>query len=300
MANIGIIGWGVVGQAVGDGFRKSPENKIFWYDKYKKGPFTLRKLISESEFIFVCVPTPMFLDNSGIDLSVVNEVVGKIAPKIANTEKVLIIKSTVVPGTTNSYAKKYKNVRFAMNPEFLTEANAFWDFLHPDRTVIGVFSESVAASLSQLYQNLYGPNTKIFISDPSTVEMVKYMSNAFLATKVIFANEMYELCNALDIKYEEVKRMVVVDERIGETHLDVTTLRGFGGKCFPKDVVALLGFAKKKRKDLSILKSVWKKNLKVRKIRDWEEIEGAVNRKKGSRSKSDRTSRIRKGAKNNK
>jgi UDPglucose 6-dehydrogenase len=283
MAKIGIVGWGVVGQAVGKGF-ETKGHEIFWTAR-KEPPYTLDQVIEKSEFIFLCLPTPMFSDYSGIDLSVIDEVVGKVAPKIAGTDKILIIKSTVVPGTTTSYKKKYPKTLLAMNPEFLTEANALGDFLKPDRTVIGAFSQNVSARLSGLYQDLYGTNTKIFLTDPTTAEMVKYMSNAFLATKVIFANEMYDLCTALGIKYEEVKKMVAADKRIGDTHLDVTTIRGFGGKCFPKDMVALMGFAKDKKVPHELLKTVWAKNLKIRKVYDWEEIEGAVNNKSTTSNK---------------
>ena len=265
---------------MGEGFASKGLNKIFWWDKYKKGPHALARVISESEFIFVCVPTPMFSDNSGIDLSVVEEVVDTIAPKISGTDKILVIKSTVIPGTTASFKKKFPKANLAMNPEFLTEANAPWDFLHPDRTIIGALSQAVSERLVQLYRDLLGPQTKVFITDTTTAEMVKYMSNAFLATKVIFANEMYGLCTALGIKYEEVAKMVAADERIGQSHLSVTTMRGFGGKCFPKDTVALLGFAKKIKVDTSLLSAMWTKNLKIRKIRDWEEIDGAVNHKR--------------------
>lgn len=282
MVKIGIIGWGVVGRAVGQGFETKKENKVRWYSR-EDGPYTPEEVVEESEFLFVCVPTPMFSDHSGIDLSIVKEVVDFIAPKIKGMDKVLTIKSTVVPGTTASFEKKYPGVNFAMNPEFLTEANALGDFLKPDRTVIGAFSQSVSARLAGLYQDLYGPGSKIFLTDPTTAEMVKYMSNALLATKVIFANEMYDLCTALGIKYEEVKKMVAADARIGPTHLDVTTVRGFGGKCFPKDMVALIGFAKDKKVNASLLKTVWDKNLRIRKVRDWEEIKGAVNRQKKKR-----------------
>lgn len=278
MSKIGIVGWGVVGRAVGEGFAAKKGNKIFWYSR-TPGPRTPEEVVKKSEFLFVCVPTPMFADHSGIDLSVVRKTVDFIALKISGTDKVLTIKSTVIPGTTATFAKKYPRVNFAMNPEFLTEANAPWDFLHPDRTVIGAFSQRVAARLVSLYRDLYGANSKIFITDPTTAEMVKYMSNIFLATKVILANEMFDLCTALGIKYEEVVEMVAADPRIGASHINVTTVRGFGGKCFPKDTVALLGAAKKLGVDLSTVKAMWEKNLKIRKIRDWEEIRGAVKKK---------------------
>lgn len=280
MANLGFIGYGVVGRAAAEGFATKKTNKIFWWDKFREGPFTQEEVIKNSEYIFIGVPTPMFTDGSGIDLAIVDEVVDTIAPQIANTEKVLIIKSTVVPGTVAGYKKKYPDTKFAMNPEFLTEANAPWDFLHPERTVVGAMSQPVAERLVTLYRDLYGPTAKIFITDTTTAEMVKYMSNAFLASKVIFANEMYDLCTSLGIKYEEVAEMVAADSRIGPSHLQVTTMRGFGGKCFPKDVSALLAFAKKQKVDMSVLKTMWEKNLKIRKVRDWEEIEGATNNKK--------------------
>lgn len=280
MAKIGIIGYGIVGQAVGDGFATKKENKVIWYSR-TKGPYTPEEVIKESEFLFVCVPTPMFLDGSGIDLSIVKSTVDFVAPKISGTDKILTIKSTVVPGTTASFAKKYPKVNFAMNPEFLTEANAPWDFLHPDRTVVGATSDSVANRLVSLYRDLLGPNSKFFMTDTTTAEMVKYMSNAFLSTKVIFANEMFDLCNALGVKYEEVANMVAADPRIGPSHLQVTTVRGFGGKCFPKDVSALLAYAKEQKVDMSALKAVWEKNLKIRKVRDWEEIKGATASKDG-------------------
>jgi UDP-glucose 6-dehydrogenase len=106
--------------------------------------------------------------------------------------------------------------------------------------------------------------------------MVKYMANCYLSVKVIFANEMYDICQSLGIKYEEVKKMVVADKRIKDTHLDVTTNRGFGGKCFPKDLLALRALAKSRNVDISILDTVWRKNLALRKVRDWEEIPFAV------------------------
>jgi UDPglucose 6-dehydrogenase len=136
-----------------------------------------------------------------------------------------------------------------------------------------------------LYRESF-PEIPIFQTDPTTAEMVKYMANTFLATKVIFGNEMSELCEKLGIKYEEVKQMVVSDHRIFDSHLDVTTEKGFGGKCFPKDTVALLGFGRKLKVDMSLLQSVWDKNLRLRHTRDWEEIPGAVSQKSPKNPKS--------------
>jgi len=276
MANLGIVGWGIVGQATGKGFGKA--HNIMWNDPYKKGSTSIEEIISKADFIFVCIPTPMKADYSRIDLSIMNKVIGGIAKKISGKNTPLIIKSTVVPGTTDKYAKKYPKVKFAMNPEFLTEVNAPWDFLHPDRIVIGAYDEDVANRIARLHRDVLGYKVKIFTTDPTIAEMVKYMSNTFMATKVIFGNEFCELAKKLDINYDDVVKMVGADKRILPSFLGKTPFVGFGLKCFPKDTVALLGLARKLKVDLSVLEAAWKKNLKIRKVRDWEDIDGAVKR----------------------
>jgi len=272
--SIGIIGYGIVGQAVAYGFSNE---EIHIYDKYKKFE-PLEKVINNSNFIFICLPTPIKKDESGIDLSIVKSSIRKIAKLTEGTDKVIIIKSTVIPGTTKKLAKKYNKCLFCFNPEFLTEKSFLQDFVNADRVIIGAENNLTFRRVSALYQKIV-PNTQIFQTDPTTAEMVKYMANCFLATKVTFANEMYEICTKLNIKYEEVKKMTVADSRISSTHLDITTLRGFGGKCFPKDLLALRALAKKRGVDAKILDAVWSKNIKIRKVKDWEEIPFAVSDK---------------------
>lgn len=279
MAKIGIVGWGVVGQATGSGFAR--KHDILWNDPHRKGSTSPKEIVKFADIIFICVPTPMKSDYSGIDLSIMNGVVRDFSGLLKGKRTPLVIKSTVVPGTTQSYAKKYSGVNFAMNPEFLTEINAPWDFMHPDRVVIGAFDEDIANMVAKLHRDILGYKVKIFTTDPTTAEMVKYMSNTFLATKIIFGNEFCQLSEKLGINYDDVVAMVGVDERINPSFLKKTPFGGFGLKCFPKDTVALLGLAKRKKVDMSVLKAVWEKNLKVRKVRDWEEIKGAVNGKKG-------------------
>ncbi|MDP3733063.1 MAG: hypothetical protein Q8Q91_00835, partial [Candidatus Daviesbacteria bacterium] len=232
-----------------------------------------------SEFIFVSVPTPILENESGIDLSIVEEVVGEVAKEIEGTDKILIIKSTVVPGTTASFEKKYPNVQICFNPEFLTEANFLEDFVTADRVIVGSSNDLISRRVLSLYKNRF-PKMPAFQTDTTTAEMVKYMANCYLASKVIFANEMFDICSKLGIKYEEVKKLVTADHRIFDSHLDITTARGFGGKCFPKDLLALRAMAKEKGVDTAILDTVWDKNLKIRKVRDWEEIPGAVTKVK--------------------
>lgn len=277
--NLGIIGYGFVGQAVANGFQVASGGKdtIRYYDKYKD-TLSLEEVIAKSEVIFICLPTPMKQDESGIDLTIIEEVTKEITKFTDNTDKIILIKSTVIPGTTAALEKKYPNSHFAFSPEFLTEANFLEDFLNADRTIIGASNDLISRRLAVIFRQRF-PNTKIFQTDPTTAETVKYFANAFLSLKVTFANFLYDYCLEKNIKYEEVKKMAAIDSRIGDAHLEVTTMRGFGGKCFPKDLVALIGEFKKAGVDASLLETMWKYNKKIRKVHDWEEIPFVVSDK---------------------
>lgn len=281
MNKIGIIGYGYVGRATGEGFATNPDNKIFWFDKFKESPNTLPEVIEKSDFIFVAVPTPIFDDYSGMDMGIVESVVDEVAPKIGGTDKVLIIKSTSLPGTIKKFMKKYPDVNFVMNPEFLTQKNANADFLKPFRTVIGCDSRDVGEKVQKLYETILPKNQPYFIIGSVSAEVAKYMANLMLASKVLLANEFYELSQKVGANYLEVREAVEADPRIG-THLGVPGPdgdMGFGGACFPKDMVGILGLAKDLKVDVSALEAIWKKNLKVRKNRDWEALPQAFKKK---------------------
>lgn len=282
MNQIGVVGWGFVGQATGKGLAKSKKNRIFVYDKQRTSPLTLREVVAKSEFVFICVPTPMHNDYSGMSMAIVDQVVAEIAPRIKSTEKIIIIKSTVLPGTTAKYIKKYPQVNLAMNPEFLTQKNANQDFSNPARTVIGASSKKIGERIKKLYQTIYPQTQPYFIMDPTSAEMVKYMSNNMLAAKVLLADEFYFLAKKAGANYDVVRRAVEADPRIG-THLRVPGPDGdigFGGACFPKDMIGILAFAKKIKIDMSALSAIWQKNLKIRKNRDWENMTSAFREKK--------------------
>lgn len=274
--HLGIIGYGFVGQAVANGFNvtSSGKDSILYYDKFKDS-IPLEEVIKKSEFIFVCLPTPMKADESGIDLSIIEDSIPDITKYTDNTDKIIVIKSTVTPGTTTKLEKKFPKSQFCFNPEFLTEANFLEDFLNADRTVVGANNDLVSRRVAVIFRQRF-PETKIYQTDPTSAETVKYFANAFLSLKVTFANTFYDYCQKIGIKYEEVKKMAASDKRIVDAHLDVTTQRGFGGKCFPKDLVALMGEFKKAEVDDSILDSMWKYNKKIRKVHDWQEIPFAV------------------------
>lgn len=272
-SKVGIIGFGMIGQAIQYGFSNE---EIHIYDKYKPSE-TLKSVAEKSDYIFICLPTPT-KPKGGTDLGIINDNVKKLAGLIRGTDKIIIIKSTVVPGTTAKLSHRYPDCLFCFNPEFLTERNFMQDFVNTDRVIIGAENSLVFRRVASLYQKIL-PQTPIFQTDPTSAEMVKYMANCYLATKVIFANEMYDICQKLKIKYEEVKKMVVADRRIYDSHLDITTLRGFGAKCFPKDLLALTALAKKKGIDTQLMDAVWAKNLKIRKVHDWKEIPFATSQK---------------------
>lgn len=274
--NLGIVGYGFVGQAVANGFNVASGGKdtIRYFDKYKD-TLSLEEVITKSEFIFVCLPTPMKEDESGIDLSIIKEMAAEIAKYTNDTDKIVILKSTITPGTTASLEKAYPKTQFSFNPEFLTEANFLDDFLNADRTVIGAGNDLISRRVAVVYRQRF-PKTQIYQTDPTTAEAVKYFANAYLSIKVTFANFFYDYCQKIGIKYEEVKRMAAKDPRIVDSHLDVTTMRGFGGKCFPKDLVALIGEFKKAQVPVDLLEDAWEYNKKIRKIHDWQEIPFAV------------------------
>jgi UDPglucose 6-dehydrogenase len=280
--NVGIIGYGYVGRATGEGFATSPKNKIFWFDKFKESPNTLDEVIEKSDFIFIAVPTPIFEDYSGMDMSIVEGVIDQVAPKVSGTDKILIIKSTSLPGTTKKMGQKYPGVNFVMNPEFLTQENANADFLKPFRTVIGCDNSDVGIRVRKLYETILPKDQPYYIISTVSAEIAKYMSNIVLASKVLLANEFYDLSQKVGANYLDIRSAVEADPRIGK-HLGVPGPdgdRGFGGACFPKDMIGILGLAKTLKVDMSALDAIWKKNLKIRKNRDWESMPQAFKKSK--------------------
>jgi UDPglucose 6-dehydrogenase len=158
--------------------------------------------------------------------------------------KLVVIKSTVLPGTTELLQERYPQHRFMFNPEFLRELSAYEDFIAPDRQIVGCTdaSRSEAQSLMDLLPR--APFERI--CSASEAEMTKYVANSFLAVKVSYANEVFDLCARMGIAYGQVRDMVAADARIGASHMDVfdAGYRGYGGKCLPKDSKSLLDLAR--------------------------------------------------------
>ena len=273
MIKIGIIGQGYVGTAVKTVFEKHYEVETYDINKKLSTTENMAELTKKTDIIFVCVPTPMKKDGS-CDTSIVEGVVNEI-DDVDITDKIVAIKSTIPPGTTNRLNKKCKNVSVIFNPEFLTEANFIDDFKNQNRIIIGGERPSTT-KLRQVYSLVF-PNAKIVKTGSKTAEMVKYMTNTFLATKVSFANEMKMICDGLDIDYDKVVEYSTYDERLGKSHWAVPGpdgKLGFGGSCFPKDINALLDLANKFEIDVFTLDGAWETNLQVRPEQDWKKLRG--------------------------
>jgi len=271
---IGIVGQGYVGSAIKMGFQ--PHYHVETYDKYDgfKSTVQLSDMVAECEVIFVCVPTPMNKDGSchtDIVESVVQEIDEWTSRYHKDIKPIVVIKSTVPPGTTEHLNKKYKNINVIFNPEFLTEMNFLEDFKNQTRIILGGTRKGTN-KLRQVYSKVF-PSATIVKTGSVTAEMVKYFVNCFLATKVSFANEMKQICDDIDIDYDKVVEYATYDERLGKSHWAVPGPDGelgFGGHCLPKDLSAIVNAYD----DMELLRAVLKVNDKVRKNRDWEEMKG--------------------------
>lgn len=266
--NIGIIGMGVVGTATSESLKYI--HQIYGYDKYKKGSWkTPQQIVRECEVCFITVPTPMS-KSGAVDLSAVEESIQTLYSyyHIYGKGPIIVIRSTAVSGTTRKFADTYTDAKFAFNPEFLTEKNSVEDMKNADRIIIGTSPDDyVFDKLARVYE-LAGFKCKIYNTTFEIAEMVKYMTNAFLATKVTFANEMYNVCKVTGINYNEVKELFKLDKRVGTSHLQVPGLDGkygFSGKCLPKDINALIHLAQENGYSANLLKEVWRSNLQWRK-----------------------------------
>jgi len=276
--SIGVVGLGFVGTAVKNGFEKKVN--VETYDKYSEDKSTcisLEELVSKTKILFLCLPTPMNPDGS-CDLSIIKETVLKI-DELATKEHVVVIKSTILPGTTSDLNQVCAKIQVVFNPEFLTEVNYIEDFKNQTRIVLGGPRPGTTV-VKTLYKKVF-EETPIIKTGSTTAEFVKYFLNCFLATKVSFANEFKQVCDRMNVDFDKVVEYALYDKRVGNTHFSVPGpdgQPGFGGSCFPKDLNAFINLAERLDVNSMVLSSVWKKNLELRPEKDWEKLLGrAVN-----------------------
>ena len=264
---VGIIGNGFVGESQAFAFSPTAEVRIYDVDPLKS--LNTLEEIYECDFVFVCVPTPMKKDGTQ-DLSYVEKVFGE-----AQFGPIYILKSTVLPGTTEELNEKYHNLSIVFSPEFLTERTAKLDMLTQARIILGgekQMTEKVRSLFEQRFMN------RTFIeTDSTTAELVKYMNNTFFATKVSIMNEFKLVCDKIGANWDDAMYGFSSDHRIGDSHLHVPGpdgKLGYGGTCFPKDVNAFIQFAKNNNINLSTIKGGWDTNLVVRPEKEWEKDKG--------------------------
>lgn len=277
MESIGIVGCGFVGKAIYNGM--SPNFKIYMYDKFKEGYNSLEEVCKNCNIIFVCVPTPMKNDGSQ-DLSNMEDCIEDIS-KVAKLGTILILKSTILPGTTRYFSEKYPNFEFFFNPEFLTERNADFDFINQSRILIGI--KNIFCKETNIVEDMYRlrfPHTPIHWCSYEEAELTKYVCNCFFSAKLSFMNEVKEVCDKIGVKYENVRKMFLGDFRIANSHTEVPGPdghAGFGGKCFPKDLKSFTIFGKNLGLPMSMFTATQTVNERVREYKDWENIVGATS-----------------------
>ena len=223
----------------------------------------IKNSVKKSDIIFICVGTPSKGSSSSADLSQIYNVVKNISSSI-NKFKIIVTKSTV-PVTTGDevekiLSKKNNKSRFSVvsNPEFLREGEAIRDFVYPDRIVIGTNDKKTNRILKNLYSPLISKGAQYINTSRRAAELIKYSSNAFLATKITFINEIANLCEKLKINVEDISIGMGLDKRIGSRFLRAGP--AYGGSCFPKDTKAIISTANKFKTNLSVIKSVIKSN----------------------------------------
>lgn len=303
--SIAVIGQGFVGGSLSSVFAEKGLD-VYTYDKAGKlapgakpgkldGSFatSVLELVDACEkrsgfkkIYFVCLPTPMRPDGSA-DLSIVEGTLRNLSELPG--ERIAVIKSTVPPGSTEMWNKKFETsgLRVVFNPEFLTEANALDDMRNQNRIVLGGPRPWIN-KVKQLFETAF-PSVPIIKTSSTTAEMVKYVTNIHLAVKVSLANEFYQICEALDkkgmnIDYDKVIEYATLDQRLGTSHWKVPgpmpdeitgePAYGFSGSCFVKDLNALVSLCKDLNVDPKTMNGAWQKNLEVRPQRDWEKLVG--------------------------
>ena len=251
--------------------------------KEKRLIFTtdLKKAVLNSDIIFICVGTPTLKNSDSADLKYVYNVVKQLK-KIISRYKIIVTKSTVPVCTGDKIENILSNltnknlVDVVSNPEFLREGEAIRDFIHPDRVIIGTNSKKANKIMNALYAPIVKKTSRYYNTSRRGAELIKYASNAFLATKITYINELANLCEKTGVDIKDISVGMGSDQRIGERFLRAGP--AYGGSCFPKDTRALINTANQFKTDLSIVKSVVKSNNK-RKILLTKRLENILNNK---------------------
>ena len=261
--NMGIVGLGFVGSSVQYGFRKNVD--IFFVDP-RFSDNTLEQCVDFfPEFIFVCVPTPA-AENGDVDVSIAEGIIQELS-KLCY-EGIVVIKSTIPPSHLTRFVET-TNLRIVYNPEFLTEVNAHHDFCNPPMQILGGdWGDCEKVERAYVHHSAVKV-VPTFKTDITTASLLKYTINSWLATKVMFMNELRDVFEAsdTDTPWEQFTYMLSHDKRIGDSHMEVPGpdgYKGFGGHCFPKETEGFLYYAESLGIDMTVLKQAVETNKDVR------------------------------------
>lgn len=288
-ANVGIIGHGFVGKAMDEFFNGKCTVRV--YDKKDGNAWQLESVIDNSEVIFICVNTPMKADGS-CHTGFVTEVIRDIHSRVMKTHRdpsslVLVIKSTVKPGYTKEVQQAFAPLRVCFSPEFLTEKNSVQDMKETNRIIVGgeksdalivckYFADADPEPLKSIAMHI-DPQRVIVQCDSTTAELVKLYANGMLAAKVMFSNEIYQICKSMTVSYDDVRSLACLDERIGSGHTQVPGPDGdlgFGGHCFPKDVNSLKALCAELGIQEKMITAILERNDSLRTNKNWLEMKG--------------------------
>lgn len=269
-STIGIIGFGVVGKAVGFGF--SPVAQVMHFDPLSPASDSMGTIAEKADVIFVCVPTPQLeINDLRIDTKIIDTVLRSLEglkPKAP-----VVIKSTLTPDILRECVTLYPSLEILYNPEFLTERTAPYDFINQTRIIIGSVdyiegfdcTEGVA-TVRNLYKERF-PQVPIHLCTMTEASMVKYMCNSFFSVKLSYFNEWAKIAEKEEADFRRIKNMVFGDYRIGSSHMEVPGpdgKPGWGGKCFPKDTAGAVAYAKKMKMPLKMVEAAREVNTEVR------------------------------------
>jgi UDPglucose 6-dehydrogenase len=283
-ATIGVVGYGYVGRAVSEFFLDHCTIKL--YDRAFPNLGTLNELVKSAEVIFICVPTPMSVSDGSCHTGIVQSVISDIEQAAyaigRNPDSfVCVIKSTVSPGFTKSMRDAHPELRIVFSPEFLTEKNSVIDFRNSNRIIVGGDPDDATVVLKYFMEvqpkRVENGQLLLLHCDSSVAEMVKLFTNGMLMTKVLFANEIYQICKTMKIDFEDVRGLAAIDPRVGGSHTSVPGhdgMLGAGGHCFPKDINNLRDVCRKLGIKERMFTAVIERNDELREDKDWLAMAG--------------------------
>jgi UDPglucose 6-dehydrogenase len=275
---VGVIGNGFVGNSIYHTFAQSVD--VYVNDiNPEKSTNTLSDVLENCDVVFVCLPTPMRSDGRQ-DISYINSAFQKINETLATIKRagddiVFVVKSTVVPGTTDRLIEEH-GLNISFSPEFLTERTAVSDSICSNHVIIGGSQQSTEI-LTKLFRTRFGRAYNIFVTTNKTAEFIKYMRNTYFATKVTYMNEMFRVAANCEVDWEDAVSGFAMDGRIGHSHMSVPGhdgMYGYGGTCFPKDVGAIITHSEDLGFTPPVLRAVRDANLKYRGVEDWKSSVG--------------------------